>query len=148
MYIISCFPFTVTIPTVDPIPVTSTSQDVIQLSPDDVQTELNFTCTVEAEGSFQWTWSEPGVLTDYANTNRTSFYTLTPLSADSAGTISCAATYTTESPTGSKDFTIQFQPCKLYTVHVYTYTCTHAHECTFYMYVDMYVWQKMSIISF
>ena len=101
-----------TIPTVDPIPITSTSQDMIQLSPDDIQTELNFTCTVEAEGSFQWTWSEPGVLTDYANTNRTSFFTLTPLTADSAGTFRCEATYTTESPIGSKDFTIQFQPCK------------------------------------
>ena len=121
---VSLFPFTVTVPTVDPIPVTSPSQNTIELTPDDIQTELNFTCMTDAEGSFEWMWTKPGVVTEYANANRSSSFMLTPITADSAGTFRCEVTYTTESPTGSKEFTINFQPSKHCAI-----VCACAYAC-------------------
>ena len=127
-------PLTVSIPTVNPIPVTSTSADIITLGPDDIQTELNFSCTAEAEGSFQWTLTSPGVYTSFADANRTSYFTLTPISADSAGSFSCVATDVTDnSRTGSKEFSIQFQPGKCLLTCAYYHIIHILLNCMYYM---------------
>ena len=81
----------------DSIPVTSQDGEVIMLQSDNVQSEIELTCTVEIEGSFQWMWSGPATVSTsqqvFANTNRTSTITLTHLSSGSAGTYECIATY-------------------------------------------------------
>ena len=116
-------PLTVSTPTVNPIPVTSTSTDIITLGPDDIQTELNFSCTAETQGSFQWTLTSSGVSTSFADANRTSYFTLTPISADSAESFSCVAMDTTDNNrTGSKEFSIQFQPGKCLLTCIFSHT--------------------------
>ena len=51
---------------------------LIQLGASNVQSELNITCTVATEGSFQWQWTAPtmGAVASFANANRTSMFTL------------------------------------------------------------------------
>ena len=103
--------------------MTSMSADIITLGPDDIQTELNFSCTAEAEGSFIWTLTSPGVSKSFANANRTSYFTLTPISADSAESFSCVATDATDnSRTGSKEFSIEFQPGKCLLTCIFSHT--------------------------
>ena len=105
----------------DSIPLTPQDNEVILLGPDDIQSEIELTCTVEIEGSFQWVWSGPAAMNmsrqAFADTNRTSTITLTQLSSGSAGTYECIATYDPRSvplgmPTsamGSRIITLQFE---------------------------------------
>ena len=106
------FSTTVTIPTVTPIPMAIEDPTSIQLGSSDIQSELNITCTVATEGSFQWQWTSPtmGVVASFANANRTSMYTLTQISSDSGGDVVCQASYTAPptSSTGSKTLMLQF----------------------------------------
>ena len=101
-----------TIPTVTPIPMADDGNASIQLVASDVQSELNITCTVATGGSFQWQWTAPtmGAVASFANANRTTMFTLTQISSDSAGSVVCQASYTTAptNPTGSRMFTLQF----------------------------------------
>ncbi len=107
-------------PRQDSIPLTTEGDERIQLQPNNTQNQINFTCTVEIEGSFQWAWSGPTVDMSqqvFANTNRTSLITLSQLSADSAGTYNCTAMYDpqslpmgeTTSAIGSRIFTLQLE---------------------------------------
>ena len=107
-------------PRQDSIPLTPEGDEGIQLQPNNIQTQINFTCTVEIEGSFQWVWSGPTVDMSqqvFANTNRTTLITLTQLSADSSGTYNCTVTYDpqslpmgeTTSAIGSRIFTLQLE---------------------------------------
>ena len=111
----------------DSIPVTSEDGEVIQLQSDNIQSEIELTCTVEIEGSFQWVWSGPATVSTsqqvFGNANRTSTITLTQLSASSAGTYDCTATYDprsvpqgiSTSAMGSKTVTLQFESkCAFY----------------------------------
>ena len=101
------------IPSVDSIPVNFESNELILLSPNDVQPQLNLSCTVEAEGSFQWQWTGPGDIISFANANRTSFFSMSQISADTSGHFLCEASYTHNTErTGSRNFTIGFDPCK------------------------------------
>ena len=96
---------------------------LIQLDPNNVQSQLNLSCTAEVEGSFQWQWTgmamAMGMVTGMdsylANANRTSFYTLTEISASFDGSvITCEARYTNRNTvSGSTSFTVEFQPSKL-----------------------------------
>ena len=85
----------------DSIPLTPQDGEVILLGPDDIRSEIELTCTVEIEGSFQWVWSGPAAISTFqqvfANTNRTSTITLTQLSSGSAGIYECTATYDSRS---------------------------------------------------
>ena len=86
-----------------------------------MQSQINLTCTVEIEGSFQWVWSGPANVSVsqqvFADANRTSSITLTQLSTDSAGTYNCTATYDPQSlpigastsAIGSRILTLQFE---------------------------------------
>ena len=108
------FSFTaITLPVENPIPVMNEGSALIQLDPNNVQSQLNLSCTAEVEGSFQWQWTATCVDSYFANANRTSFYTLTEISADSAGSFTCEARYTNNNTvSGSTSFTIEFQPSK------------------------------------
>ena len=114
-------------PRQDSIPLTPQDDEVILLQSDNIQSEIELTCTVEIEGSFQWVWSGPAVVNlsqqAFANTNRTSSITLTQLSTDSAGTYDCIATYDPRSvplgmsmsAMGSRTVTLQFESkCAVY----------------------------------
>ena len=107
----------ITVPVEDPIPVVNEGSALIQLDPNNVQSQLNLSCTAEVEGSFQWQWTGMAMGMDsyLANANRTSFYTLTEISAESAGSVMCEARYTNNNASdvsGSTSFTIEFQPSK------------------------------------
>ena len=105
----------------DSIPLTSQDGEVILLRSDDIRSEIELTCTVEIEGSFQWVWSGPAAVRisqqAFADTNRTSTITLTQLSTDSAGTYDCTAMYDPQSvplglstsTMGSRNVTLQFE---------------------------------------
>ena len=117
-------------PRQDLIPLSPHSNEVIQLQPDDIRSEINLTCAAEIEGSFQWVWSGPAAMSMsqqvLANTNRTSSITLTQLSTEFAGTYTCTATYdprslpmgVTSSATGSRILTLQFD--STYAVYLHT----------------------------
>ena len=103
------------------IPVTSQDYEVIQLQSDNIWSQINLTCTVDIEGSFQWVWSGP-IAVDmsqqvFADTNRSTSITLTQLSTDFAGSYSCRAVYDpcslplgmTTSANGSQTITLQFE---------------------------------------
>ena len=104
----------------DSIPVTTQGDESIQLGANSIHSQINLTCTVEIEGSFEWVWSGPGVDTSQkilADTSRTSSITIPQLSIDSAGMYSCQAMYdpqslpmgVTSSATGSISFTLQLE---------------------------------------
>ena len=99
------------------------SNALIQLGASDVQSELNITCTVATEGSYQWQWTAPtmGAVASYANANRTTMFTLTQISSDSAGSVVCRASYTTAptSSTGSRTFMLQFGKFIMCMVNIY-----------------------------
>ena len=106
-------------PRQDSIPLTTQGDRSIQLGPNNIQSQINLTCTVEIEGSFQWVWSGPGVDDSQkilTNTNRTTSIIIPQLSTDSAGMYSCLAMYdpqslpvgVTSSANGSISFTLQF----------------------------------------
>ena len=87
-------------PRQDSIPVTSQGDEVIDLGPNSILSQINLTCTVEIEGSFEWVWSGPGVDISQnvlADTNRSNSITIPQLSTDSAGTYSCLAMYDPQS---------------------------------------------------
>ena len=101
--------------------MTTQGDEMIQLQADNIQSQINLTCTVQIEGSFQWVWSGP-VAVDmsqqiFADTNRTTSITLTQLSTDSAGSYSCRAVYdpqslpmsVTTNANGSRTITLQFE---------------------------------------
>ena len=102
------------------IPLTPQDDEVIRLQSDNIQSQIDLTCTVEIAGSFQWMWSGPAAMSTsqqvLANTNRTSSITLTQLSTEFAGTYTCTATYdpqslpvgVTSSAIGSRILTLQF----------------------------------------
>ena len=101
-------------------PLTTQGDEVIQLQPSNVQSQIKLTCTVEIEGSFQWVWSGPaaeGVPQVLADTSRTSSITITELNTDSAGSYNCTATYDPQSlpmgvstsAIGSRILTLQFE---------------------------------------
>ena len=108
-------------PRQDSIPLTSQGDEFIRLQLNNMQSQINLTCTVKIEGSFQWVWSGPAAVSMsqqvFADTNRTSSITLTQLSTDSAGTYICTVTYDPQSlpmdvttrAMGSKTFILQFQ---------------------------------------
>ncbi len=107
-------------PRQDSIPLITQGDELIWLQPNNIQSKINFTCTVEIEGSFQWVWSGPAVDVSqqvFANTNRTSSITLSQLSSDSAGNYNCTATYdprslpmgVTTNTVGSRIFTLQLE---------------------------------------
>ena len=111
----------------DSIPLTPQDNEVILLGPDDIRSEMELTCTVEIEGSFQWVWSGLPAMSTFqqvfANTNRTSTITLTQLSSGSAGIYECTATYDprsvplgmSTSAMGSRTVTLQFESkCAIY----------------------------------
>ena len=106
-------------PRQDSIPLTTQGNRSIQLGPNNIRPQINLTCTVEIEGSFQWVWSGPGVDISQvilADTNRTSYITIPQLSTDSAGMHSCLAMYdpqslpagVTSSANGSISFMLGF----------------------------------------
>ena len=114
-------------PRQDSIPLTPQNGEEILLQSDNIQSQIELTCTVEIEGSFQWVWSGPAIMSTsrqvFANTNRTSTITLTQLSTDSAGTYDCIATYDprsvplgmSTSAMGSGTITIRFESkCAVY----------------------------------
>ena len=114
-------------PRQDSIPLTPQDSEVILLRSDNIQSQMELTCMVEIEGSFQWVWSGPAVMSTshqvFANTNRTSSITLAQLSTDSAGTYDCIATYDprsvplgiSTSAMGSRTVTLQFESkCAIY----------------------------------
>ena len=117
-------------PRQDLIPLTPQDDEVIWLQSDNIQSQIDLTCTVEIEGSFQWVWSGPAAmimtLQVLANTNRTSSITLTQLSTEFAGTYTCTATYdpqslplgVTTSAIGSRTLTLQFDG--MYAVNLHT----------------------------
>ena len=93
---------------------------LIEFGPNNIQSDVSLTCTVEIEGSYQWVWSGPGVndpQQSLFDTNRTSYITVAQLSTDSAGEYTCQAMYdprslpmgVTSSAVGSRTFTLQFQ---------------------------------------
>ena len=100
-YYFSCLLFTVNYtPQQDSIPLITQDDGSIQLGPNNIQSQINLTCTAEIEGSFEWVWSGPGVDTSQkflADTNRTSSITILQLSTDSAGMYSCLAVYDPQS---------------------------------------------------
>ena len=111
----------------DSIPLIPQDNEVILLRSDDIRSEIELTCTVEIEGSFQWVWSGPATVSTsqkvFANTNRTSTITLTQLSSGSAGTYDCTATYDPRSvplgmsmsAMGSRSVELQFESkCAIY----------------------------------
>ena len=111
----------------DSIPLTLQDGEVIPLQSDNIQSEIELTCTVEIEGSFQWEWSGQPALSTFqqvfADTNRTSTITLTQLSASSAGIYECTAMYDPQSvplgmstsAMGSRLITLQFESkCAIY----------------------------------
>ena len=111
----------------DSIPLTPQGDEVMLLQSGSIQSEIELTCTVEIEGSFQWVWSGPAAVSlsqqVFANTNRTSTITLTQLSTDSAGIYGCIATYDprsvplgmSTSAMGSRTVTLQFESkCAVY----------------------------------
>ena len=130
-------------PRQDSIPLTTQGNELIELGPNNIQSQINLTCTVEIEGSFQWVWSGPGVDISQiilADTNGTSSITIPQLSTDSAGTYSCLAMYdpqslpvgVTSSANGSMSFTLLFdskytlnQHDEYITLTYYTYL----HSC-------------------
>ena len=80
--------------------MTTQGDELIQLQPDTIWSQINLTCTVEIEGSFEWVWSGPGVDNSQkilADTSRTSSITIPQLSTDSAGMYSCKAVYDPQS---------------------------------------------------
>ena len=87
----------VSIPTRNPIPLVNEGSTFIHLGASNIQSELNITCTVATEGSFQWRWmgETMDAVESFANANRTSTCTLSRLSSDSAGPLTCQAVYTT-----------------------------------------------------
>ena len=117
-------------PRQDLIPLTPQDNEVIRLQSDNIQSQIDLTCTVEIEGSFQWVWSGPAAMSMsqqvFANTNRTSSITLTQLSTEFAGTYTCTATYDprslplgmTTSAMGSRILTLQFD--STYAVYLHT----------------------------
>ena len=125
----------------DSIPVTTQGDELIQLRPNNIQSQINLTCTVEIEGSFEWVWSGPGVdvsqivLTD---TNRTSSITIPQLNTDSAGMYSCLAMYdpqslpmgVTSSAKGSTSFALLFDS---------KYTLNH-HDEYYYITLTYYTY--------
>ena len=108
-------------PRQDSIPLTPQDNEVIRLQPDNIRSQIDLTCTVEIEGSFQWVWSGPAAVgmsqQVFADTNRTSSIALTQLSTDSAGSYNCTATYdprslpmgVSTSAVGSRIITLQFE---------------------------------------
>ena len=111
----------------DSIPLIPQDNEVILLQSDDIRSEIDLTCTIEIEGSFQWVWSGQAAMSIsqqiFANTNRTSTITLTQLSSGSAGTYDCTATYDprsaplgiSTSAMGSRSITLQFESmCAIY----------------------------------
>ena len=87
-------------PQQDSIPLTARSDGSIQLGPNNIQSQISLTCTVEIEGSFEWVWSGPGVDNSQkilADTNRTSSIIIPQLSTDSAGMYSCLTMYDPQS---------------------------------------------------
>ena len=117
-------------PRQDLIPLTPQDDEVIWLQSDNIQSQIDLTCTVEIEGSFQWVWSGPAAMSTsqqvLANTNRTSSITLIQLSTEFAGTYTCRATYdprslplgVTTSAIGSRILTFQFD--STYAVYLLT----------------------------
>ena len=113
----------------DSIPLTPQDKEVIMLGPDDIRSEIELTCTVEIEGSFQWVWSGQAAMSTFqqvfANTNRTSTITLTQLSSSSAGTYECIAIYDPRSAPlgmftsamGSRTVRLQFE--SKYAIHLH-----------------------------
>ena len=84
----------------DSIPLTTQGDRSIQLGSNNVQSQINLTCTVEIEGSFQWVWAGPGVDISQivlADTNRTNSITIPQLNTDSAGMYGCLAMYDPQS---------------------------------------------------
>ena len=66
------------------------------LQPDTVQSSLNLSCTVVNNGTFNWTWTGPGVnngVMKLADTTRTSILMLSNISAADAGNYTCSASY-------------------------------------------------------
>ena len=103
----------------DSIPLTTQGDELIELRPDTIWSQINLTCTAEIEGSFEWVWTGPGVDNSQkvlSDTNRTSSITIPQLSTDSAGTYSCLAMYdpqslsmgVTSSANGSISFMLRF----------------------------------------
>ena len=117
-------------PRQDLIPLTPQDNEVILLQSDNIQSQIDLTCTVDIEGSFQWVWSGPAAMSMsqqvLANTNRTSSITLTQLSTEFAGIYTCTATYdprslpmgVTSNIIGSRILTLQFD--STYAVYVHT----------------------------
>ena len=117
-----CYYFLFTVnytPRQDSIPLITQGDRLIQLGSITIWSQINLTCTVEIEGSFEWVWSGPGVDNSQvilANTNRTSYITIPQLSTDSAGMYSCLAIYDPQSlpvgvisnANGSISFTLRF----------------------------------------
>ncbi|XP_019849808.1 PREDICTED: uncharacterized protein LOC109580750 [Amphimedon queenslandica] len=63
---------------------------------DRVQSSLNLSCTVVNNGTFNWTWTGPGVsngVIKVADTTRTSILMLSNISAADAGNYTCSASY-------------------------------------------------------
>ncbi|XP_019854067.1 PREDICTED: uncharacterized protein LOC100637799 isoform X2 [Amphimedon queenslandica] len=63
---------------------------------DTVQSSLNLSCTVVNNGTFNWTWTGPGVnngVIKVADTTRTSILMLSSISAANAGNYTCSASY-------------------------------------------------------
>ena len=119
-------------PQQDSIPVTSQGDEVIDLGPNSILSQINLTCTVEIEGSFEWVWSGPGVDISQnvlADTNRSNSITIPQLSTDSAGTYSCLAMYdpqslpmgVTSSANGSISFIFEFESKCTLDLHINTY---------------------------
>ena len=126
-------------PRQDSIPLTTQGDRSIQLGSNNIQSQINLTCTVEIEGSFEWVWSGPGVDNSQnvlADTNRTSSITIPQLSTDSAGMYSCLAMYdpqslpvgVTSSANGSTSFTLLFD--SKYTLNDEYITLTYILTCT------------------
>lgn len=67
-----------------------------QTEPDSVQSSLNLTCTVDNNGTFQWSWAGPAVnkaVTKLTDTTRTSILTISNISSFDAGNYTCTASY-------------------------------------------------------
>ena len=66
------------------------------LQPDTKEPSLNLSCTVDNNGTYNWTWSGPrasnGVM-KLADTTRTSILMLSNISAADAGDYTCSASY-------------------------------------------------------
>ena len=66
-----------------------------QTEPDSVQSSLNLTCTVDNNGTFQWSWTGPAVnkAEVLADTTRTSILMISNVSSSDAGNYTCTAGY-------------------------------------------------------